>query len=57
VKEEKCYGDSGPSKGHFSAIKRIFGEYVSAKEFVTWQGDDDKGIPLQPLMRMTTGRG
>jgi Transposase DDE domain len=33
-KEEKKYGDRWSVEGAYSAIKRIFGEYVSAKKFV-----------------------
>jgi len=57
-KEEKCYGDRWSVEGAFSAIKRIFGEYVSAKEFVNMAKEMTIKASLYNLfMRMTTGRG
>jgi hypothetical protein len=36
-KKEKGYGDRWAVEGAYSVIKRVFGEYVSAKKFVNME--------------------
>jgi hypothetical protein len=48
-KEEKRYGDRWAVEGAFSSIKRIFGEYVSAKKFVNMAKEMATKISLYNL--------
>ena len=52
-KEEKKYGDRWAVEGTFSCVKRIFGEYVSAKKFVNMAEEMATKLSLYNLfMRM-----
>ena len=48
-KEEKKYGDRWAVEGAFSCIKRIFGEYVSAKKFVNMAKEMTTKVSLYNL--------
>jgi hypothetical protein len=52
-KKEKGYGDRWAVEGAFSAIKRIFGEYVSAKKFVNMAKEMETKISLYNLFIQT----
>jgi len=57
-KKEKAYGDRWAVEGAFSCIKRIFGEYVSAKKFVNMAKEMATKVSLYNLfMRMTPHGG
>jgi len=57
-KEEKHYGDRWVVEGAYSVIKRIFGEYVSAKKFVNMAKEMATKVSLYNLfMRMTPHGG
>ena len=57
-KEEKHYGDRWAVEGAYSCIKRIFGEYVSAKKFVNMAKEMATKMSLYNLfMRMNPHGG
>jgi hypothetical protein len=57
-KEKHEYGDRWAVEGAFSSVKRIFGEYVSAKKFVNMAKEMETKISLYNLfMRMTPHGG
>lgn len=56
-KEEKRYGDRWAVEGAFSSIKRIFGEYVSAKKFVNMAKEMATKISLYNLFMQMTPHG
>lgn len=57
-KEEKKYGDRWAVEGTFSCVKRIFGEYVSAKKFVNMAEEMAIKLSLYNLfMRMNPHGG
>jgi len=57
-KKEKRYGDRWAVEGAYSSIKRIFGEYVSAKKFVNMAKEMATKVSLYNLfIRMTPHGG
>jgi len=56
-KEEKHYGDRWAVEGAYSCIKRIFGEYVSAKKFVNMAKEMVTKISLYNLFMQMTPHG
>jgi len=56
-KEEKHYGDRWAVEGAYSVIKRIFGEYVSAKKFVNMAKEMATKISLYNLFIQMTPHG
>jgi len=57
-KEEKRYGDRWAVEGAYSCIKRIFGEYVSAKKFVNMAKEMATKVSLYNLfMQMNPREG
>ena len=56
-KKEKEYGDRWAVEGAFSSIKRIFGEYVSAKKFVNMAKEMTTKISLYNLFMQTMPHG
>jgi Transposase DDE domain len=56
-KEEKGYGDRWAVEGAYSVIKRIFGEYVSAKKFVNMAKEMATKISLYNLFMQMNPRG
>ena len=56
-KEEKRYGDRWAVEGAFSCIKRIFGEYVSAKKFVNMAKEMATKVSLYNLFMQMTPHG
>lgn len=53
-KEEKHYGDRWAVEGAYSSIKRIFGEYVSAKKFVNMANEMATKVSLYNLFIQMT---
>jgi hypothetical protein len=56
-KEEKGYGDRWAVEGAYSCIKRIFGEYVSAKKFVNMAKEMATKVSLYNLFMQMTPHG
>ena len=56
-KKEKGYGDRWAVEGAFSSIKRIFGEYVSAKKFVNMAKEMETKISLYNLFIQMASQG
>jgi hypothetical protein len=57
-KKEKHYGDRWAVEGAYSVIKRVFGEYVSAKKFVNMAKEMATKVSLYNMfMRMTPHGG
>jgi hypothetical protein len=56
-KEGKKYGDRWAVEGAFSCIKRIFGEYVSAKKFVNMAKEMTTKVSLYNLFMQMIPRG
>jgi IS5 family transposase len=56
-KEEKHYGDRWAVEGAYSCIKRIFGEYVSAKKFVNMAKEMATKVSLYNLFMQMTPHG
>ncbi len=56
-KEEKKYGDRWAVEGAYSCIKRIFGEYVSAKKFVNMAKEMATKVSLYNLFIQTIPHG
>jgi hypothetical protein len=56
-KEEKRYGDRWAVEGAYSCIKRIFGEYVSAKKFVNMAKEMATKVSLYNLFMQMTPHG
>ncbi len=56
-KKEKKYGDRWAVEGAYSSIKRIFGEYVSAKKFVNMAKEMTTKISLYNLFMQMTPHG
>lgn len=56
-KEEKGYGDRWAVEGAFSCIKRIFGEYVSAKKSVNMAKEMSTKVSLYNLFMQMTPHG
>jgi len=56
-KEEKGYGDRWAVEGAFSCIKRVFGEYVSAKKFVNMAKEMATKVSLYNLFMQMTPHG
>lgn len=56
-KEEKGYGDRWAVEGAYSCIKRIFGEYVSAKKFVNMAKEMATKVSLYNLFMQMNPRG
>lgn len=56
-KREKRYGDRWAVEGAYSAIKRIFGEYVSAKKFVNMAKEMATKVSLYNVFMQMTPHG
>jgi len=56
-KKEKRYGDRWAVEGAYSSIKRIFGEYVSAKKFVNMAKEMATKVSLYNLFIRMNPRG
>jgi len=56
-KEKHSYGDRWAVEGAFSCIKRIFGEYVSAKKFVNMAQEMTTKVSLYNLFIQMTQHG
>jgi hypothetical protein len=56
-KQEHHYGDRWAVEGAFSSIKRIFGEYVSAKKFVNMAKEMTTKVSLYNLFMQMTPHG
>jgi IS5 family transposase len=56
-KEQKHYGDRWAVEGAYSALKRIFGEYVSAKKFVNMAKEMATKISLYNLFMQMNPHG
>jgi stalled ribosome alternative rescue factor ArfA len=56
-KKEKHYGDRWAVEGAYSVIKRIFGEYVSAKKFVNMAKEMATKVSLYNLFMQITPHG
>ena len=56
-KEEKQYGKRWAVEGAYSCIKRIFGEYVSAKKFVNMAKEMATEVSLYNLFMQMTPHG
>jgi hypothetical protein len=56
-KKEKHYGDRWAVEGAYSVIKRIFGEYVSAKKFVNMAQEMATKISLYNMFMQMTPHG
>jgi len=56
-KKEKRYGDRWAVEGAYSSIKRIFGEYVSAKKFVNMAKEMTTKVSLYNLFMQMIPRG
>lgn len=56
-KKEKRYGDRWAVEGAYSVIKRIFGEYVSAKKFVNMAKEMTTKISLYNIFMQMTPHG
>jgi hypothetical protein len=56
-KKEKKYGDRWAVEGAYSCIKRIFGEYVSAKKLVNMVKEMATKVSLYNLFMRITPHG
>ncbi|MGH9919709.1 MAG: IS5 family transposase [Nitrososphaerales archaeon] len=56
-KKEKTYGDRWAVEGAYSVLKRVFGEYVSAKKFVNMAKEMTTKVSLYNLFMQMTPHG
>jgi hypothetical protein len=56
-REAESYGDRWAVEGAYSCIKRIFGEYVSAKKFVNMAKEMTAKVSLYNLFMQMTPHG